>query len=112
MNWENERLRQKLKEKSLIFTGLSKVALRGFVKTEEKSVVSSKVPCGTKDDSILLTWCPECKKMAPYRCESRDAMQFYICEWCGGNMGDIYLTRCWGRAPKGTIVVRDVERIS
>ena len=88
------------------------------MKTEEKSVVSGNVLCETKDDlylfnpNSLLTWCPECKKMAPYRCESRVGMQFFICEWCGGNMGDIYLTRRWRKAPEETIVERDAERIS
>jgi hypothetical protein len=89
------------------------------VKTEEKSVVSGNVPRRTKDieankfiNPIVLTWCPECKQMAPYRWENRGDVWCFICEWCGGNMGDVYLTRMFYKAPEGTIVVRDEERIS
>ena len=81
------------------------------MKTEEKSFLSYNVTHKTKDDYNLLTWCPECKKVAPHRYENRDAVQCMICEWCGGNMGDINLTRQWRKAPEGTIVVRDEERI-
>jgi len=50
----------------------------------------------------ILTPCPKCKDYVPHRYE--DGKMF--CDICNADMGDLYMTRSFHRAPFGIIVVR------
>ena len=82
------------KEKSSVFAGLKPTPVIEVAESEEKSV-----------DLLwmTLTPCPKCMDFEPYRYEDGKM----ICDRCGADMGDIYMTRAFHKTPIGAIVVRD-----